>query len=483
VSCLHEASLWCPQCHFSYCALCWNAVPHHEFVHPDEVWRNRSPRHAIEKCEHSVTGLHVHLTPEGLVSQGLVDKNNQKIIQIKTQTQTQRTRGIHKGRPKGKGTGGGPLSQNQSHNHSYGEDPTTASPHRELRRSVGGGGREESRSGDGGGSCGGSENRHRLSNFPSTDSIMERGFNHAEDWADLEDERSFTSEGCAGGLSLTGLQKAEKSDMKITLPLSLEKERTGEGQGQRLRDEEMTAAAAGGTGGGGGGGHQEITDENSVDEGEGATSAAEGQGEDGTGEGAGEVGEKAQLETPPLPMRQQQPQPQASQQTSSNSFLFSFDSTQQQQQQHIPQSHSRHLSASASAATLGSQLNRSYLPPRQQSPPGRYGREVSERAKSPPNLMWQATVAATGSPQQRGRAGGGGGTLTAVSRTKASPQMKQMKGITYQFATPQEWDGGRGRGREMTTGIGTMTRVGERAQESQLEFTIHRGVSVATIRR
>jgi hypothetical protein len=426
-----DASLWCNECKFSYCAICWNAVPHHEFVHPDEVWRNRSPRHAIEKCDHSVTGLHVHLTPEGLVSQGLYDKKKIKIT---------RTKRLSSSRGNGLGLNG--------------TAPSSSSPHRGLRRSVG-----LNSGGNGDADDDHEESRHRLSNFPSTDSIMERGFNHAEDWADLEDERSFTSEGC--GLSLTGLQKAEKNDLKITLPVE-EKGMEGgeEKRGREAKgDEEHTTTPSVVTATA----HKEITDENSVDEGEEVVSQGEGGGdgnplnhtaEEGQGQGSGE-GEEGKDKELSLPTRQQ-----------SNKFLFSFDSTQP------PGSHP--LSNGTPLPSSSFQSNRSYLPPRQQSPPGRYGREISDRAKSPKNLMWQVSPS-VGSPHQRGKQVASS-TLTTVNRMKVSPHLKQMKGITYQFSSPKEWTAAMN---ERSPGVTTV-----RGSESQqLEFTIHRGVSVATIRR
>jgi hypothetical protein len=397
VSCRCEATLWCIECKFSYCSTCWNAVPHHQFVHPDEVWRNRLPKNSIEKFEHSVTGLQVHITPQGIVSQGLIQKKQQNKL--------------------------------SSHRHPLNTSPPHQSQHRSssptspISRHGGG----ERKSGGGGREFG-----HRLSNFPSTDSIMERGFNHAENWADLEDETSFTSEGGSGGGKRTGKQKGgERSDLKIQLPAEYEQKGLGgdgdlipvpsEEETERSRfDQPLSPASARPPSFG-----QQITDDNSCD-------GDEVQQVSGSQETRKE-GEEEEDDDSPTP----------------SSLLQSTE---------LPPSSSNHP------------FKKSYLPPRQEQARDSSTREPPPRAQSPKHLIWQVSPTTTTMTT--------GGTLTTVNRMKVSPSLRQMRGITYQFSTPPEWTGGEGKGGR-TGGV-------ERSEETSiagLEFTIHRGVSVATIRR
>lgn len=71
VSCGVEAAMWCIECERSYCPYCWNKVPHHEFVDPDEVWVNRRPAQPMLPSVPSEKGIQVHINAKGQVSQGL----------------------------------------------------------------------------------------------------------------------------------------------------------------------------------------------------------------------------------------------------------------------------------------------------------------------------------------------------------------------------------------------------------------------------
>jgi hypothetical protein len=321
-------------------------VPHHQFVHPDEVWRNRYPKNSIEKCEHSVTGLQVHITPKGLVSQGLFAKKRIQLV-------------------KGKRA----------------KSPISA---------------------------------HRLSDFPSTDSIMEKGFNHAENWADLEDEKSFTSEGSHRNSRITGLQKADSYDMKINIPPGdLESKLEPlvpiphhEHTPVNTSNENLPIQEAS---------HQEITDENSID----------GQNENQEPSEGSDQSPLIRTMTPP-----------GTRPLSSNNRLCLTATSH-------PHS---------STATF-SQTNRSYLPPR---PAVEYSNtEIPERSKSPKNMMWQVPVGSRNIQT--------GSSLTTVNRFKTNQNLKQMKGITHSFL-PDEWKD-------------------KDAKQNDLEFSIYKGVSVATLRR
>lgn len=81
VQCITErACLWCLECQYSYCRRCWNTIPHHKYITPDELWNTRQPLHSIEKCSPLDPPVHVYFDSKGEIKQGLVERKRSPCV-------------------------------------------------------------------------------------------------------------------------------------------------------------------------------------------------------------------------------------------------------------------------------------------------------------------------------------------------------------------------------------------------------------------